>query len=126
MKSGQITDSDSMFNALSLEIHHKYLEVGIELGLSHTVLHNELETGGMLMKRGSIKAMNMLHLWRASVGEDDFTYSVLAAALEKQGFLHYAHKYCYAVPSTGNHHYTNLTICPSVSPGGHGKPFDPS
>ena len=22
--------------------------------------------------------------------------------------------------------YTNLTICPSVSPGGHGKPFDPS
>ena len=25
------------------------------------------------------------------------------------------------------YHYTNLTfVCPSVSPGGHGKPFDPS
>ena len=25
------------------------------------------------------------------------------------------------------YHYTNLTfVCPSVSPGGYGKPFDPS
>ena len=103
MKSGQITNPDSLFNALSLEIHDKYMEVGIELGLYHTVLHNELETGDMLMKRGNLKAMTMLHLWRKSVGEDDFTYSVLAAALEKHGFLRFAHEYCYDVPSTGNH-----------------------
>ena len=103
MKSGQITDPNSLFKSLSLEIHHKYMEVGIELGLPHTVLHNELETGDMLMKRGNIKAMKMLHLWRDTVSEDDFTYSVLAAALEKQRFLLCAQKYCYAVPSTGNH-----------------------
>ena len=57
----------------------------------------------MLMGKDSKKAMKMFHLWRDSVGEDKFTYSVLAAALEKQGFLLCAQKYCYDVPSTGNH-----------------------
>ena len=88
------------------------MEVGLELSLSHTVLHNELETGDMLVKRGNIKAMKMLHLWRYSVSEDDFTYSVLAAALEKQGFLLCAQKYCYDVPSTGNHMKIN-SLCRS-------------
>ena len=55
------------------------------------------------MGKDSNKAMKMLHLWRDSVSEEDCTYSVLAAALEKHGFLLYAHKYCYDVPSTGNH-----------------------
>ena len=103
MKSGQITDPDSLFNDLSLEIHNKYKEVGIALGLQYKVLTNELESGVMLMGKDSNKAMKMLHLWRDSVSEDDFTYSVLAAALEKQGFLLCAQKYCYDVPSTGNH-----------------------
>ena len=117
MKSGQITDPDFLFNSLSLEIHHKYMEVGIELGLSHTVLHNELETGGMSMKTDSRKTMRMLHLWRDSVSEDDFTYSVLATALEKQGFLLCADKYCNDVPSAGNHMNLFgevLCVCPNV------------
>ena len=103
MKSGQISDPDSLFNSLSLEIHRKYLEVGIALGLPWLVLNNELETGIALLEKGNKKAMKMLHLWRNSVGEDGCTYSVLAAALEKQGFLHCAQQYCYNVPSTGNH-----------------------
>ena len=98
MKSGQITDPDSLFNALSLEIHDNYKKVGIALGLQYKVLTDELESGVMLMGKDSNKAMKMLHLWRDSVSEEDCTYSVLAAALEKQGFLRCAQKYCYAVP----------------------------
>ena len=103
MKSGKITEPDSLFKDLSLDIHHKYKEVGIALGLQYKVLTNELESGVMLMGKDSDKAMKMLHLWRDSVSKEDCTYSVLAAALEKQGFLRCAQKYCYAVPSTGNH-----------------------
>ena len=54
------------------------------------------------MLKGSEKALRMLQLWRDSVHENDFTYSVLAAALEKHGFLRCALKYCYAT-STGKH-----------------------
>ena len=64
----------------------KYKEIGIDLGLQYDVLTNELETGIFTMLEGSKKAMKMLQLWRSSVDEDDFTYSRLAAALEKNGF----------------------------------------
>ena len=104
VKSGQITDPDSLFNYLALDIHRKYFEVGIALHLEYKVLHNELETGFMLMQPDSKKAMRMLQLWREHFGEDNFTYSVLAAALEEQGFRDFADKYCYNVPSTGKSH----------------------
>ena len=95
MKPGQITDSDRLFNDIAVYISDKYLELGIELGLPGQVLTNELETGILKMKIGSKKALKMLQLWRDSVDEDDCTYSVLAAALEKYGFQRCANKYCY-------------------------------
>ena len=95
VKSGQITDSDHLFNNLSVHICDKYTEVGTELGLRSEVLTNELETGAVKMDIGSKKATKMLQLWRQSVKAEQFTYSVLAAALKKQGFRRCAHKYCY-------------------------------
>ena len=43
----------------------------------------------------SSQSLKMFELWKQSVTEDNFTYSVLAAALEKHGFRRAAHKYCY-------------------------------
>ena len=95
VKSGQIENPDRLFLALFEFLYDKYMEIGIELGLPSEVLKNELETGEFKMRKGSEKAMKMLQLWRNSVSEDNFTYSVLAAALEKHGLQRYAHKYCY-------------------------------
>ena len=39
--------------------------------------------------------MRMLQIWKASVAEEDLTYSKLAAALEKNGLIRCADKYCY-------------------------------
>ena len=102
MKSGQITDPDRLFNNLAIYIHSKYMEIGIELGLKIEVLTNELETGIFMMLPGNRKAIKMLQLWQQSVTKDDFTYSVLAAALEKHGFRSCAYEYCYS-NTRGNH-----------------------
>ena len=107
MKSGQITDPDRLFNNLAMDIHSKYMEIGIELGLQSEVLTNELETGIFVMLPGSRKALKMLQLWQQSVTKDDFTYSVLAAALENKGFKSCADKYCY---TTGNHVNVHVII----------------
>ena len=100
MKSGKITDYDRLFNHLANQIHNKYTDIGIELGLESKVLSHELETGIFKMLQAHQKAVRMLQLWHVYVSEDDFTYSVLAAALEKHGFHQCAQKYCY---TTGNH-----------------------
>ena len=100
MKSGQITDPDCLFNNLAIYIHSKYMEIGIELGLKIDVLRNELETGQFMMLPGNRKALQMLQLWQQSVTKDNFTYSVLAAALEKHGFGSCAYEHCY---TAGNH-----------------------
>ena len=97
VKSGQITDPDRLFNDLALDVSNKYFEIGIELGLQGKVLRDQLETGKFMMLTGSMKALRMFELWQQSVAEDNFTYSVLAAALEKHGFQHCAHKYCYTI-----------------------------
>ena len=95
MKSGQITDPDRLFNNLSVHICTKYKEIGLELGLSLEVLTNEVETGILEMATGSKKALKMLELWRQFAQPENFTFSVVAAALEKQGFWRCAHEYCY-------------------------------
>ena len=95
VKSGQITDPDRLFSDIANYIYDNYINIGIELGLKFYVLENELETGQMRTLQGSKKALKMLHLWRESVKDDDLTYSVLAAALEKHGFGNCADKYCY-------------------------------
>ena len=95
VKSGRITNPDRLFNDLSYVLDNHYLQIGIELGLDNKVLSNELEMGMFVMLRGSRKALKMLYLWRDSVDEDRFTYSVLAAALEKHGFQRCADEYCY-------------------------------
>ena len=90
-----ITDPNRLFNELAFNISDKYFEIGIELGLEAQVLSNELESGKFMMLQGNRKALKMLQLWRDSVGEDNCTYSVLAAALEKHGYRRCAYKYCY-------------------------------
>ena len=95
MKPGQITDADRLFNDIAIELCGKYMEIGIELGLKSEVLTNELETGIFAMKKGNQKVLKMFQLWKKSVSKQNFTYSVLAAALEKHGFQHIADKYCY-------------------------------
>ena len=100
MKSDQIRDPDRLFNNIAEKIATKPKEIGIELGLAISVLTNELETGEMRMKTGSKQALKMLELWQKSTNEDDLTYSVLAAALKKHGFVDCADKYCNS--STGN------------------------
>ena len=67
VKSAQITDPDRLFNDLSLHICDKYMQIGIELGLSIEVLTSELETGILQGKR---KALKMLQLWRDSVSKE--------------------------------------------------------
>ena len=108
VKSGQITDPDRLFNEISVKICEKYTEIGISLGLAGDMLTNELETGEMKMLQGNKKALKMLRLWRNSVTKDNFTYAVLAAALEKHGYRHFADKYCYT--SIGNNYI--LCACP--------------
>ena len=105
-KSDQITGHDRLFKNLALPICQKHKEIGIDLGLEDIVLTNALETGTFAMLEGSKKAMKMLQLWRDSVDEDDFTYSRLAAALEKNGFVRLAHEYCYSDTGMGKHKYT--------------------
>ena len=109
VKSGQIKDPDRLFLDLSIDIHEKYIEIGIELGLQGKVLKDELETGKFAILQGSKKAMKMLQLWQQSLDEEDFTYSVLAAALEKHGFRCCARKYCYT--TIGNHMSVLLYMC---------------
>ena len=115
-KSGQITAPDRLFNNLAVDICENYTEIGIELGLEGKVLTNKLETGEFKMKPGNQKALKMLQLWRDSVSEDKCNYSVLAAALAKQGFQRCAHKYCYTSNIdlyTGNHMKLSSTLCMS-------------
>ena len=104
MISGQIKDPDRLFNDLAAHIYFEYMAIGLELGLKARVLQDELETGGFASLQGSKKALKMLQLWQKNVTEDDLTYSVLAAALEKHGFRSFADEYCYTSSvCTGNH-----------------------
>ena len=95
VKPGQITDPDRLFNYLSVHIGKNYDKIGYELGLTHDVVHNALETGVFQMYSADKKAMKMLQLWKKSATEENFTYAVLAAALEKKGLTRCAEKYCY-------------------------------
>ena len=95
VKSGLITDSDRMFKDLALVIYNDFMEIGLELGLTYQTLCNELESE----KKRSDKAMKMLQLWKQSITGDNFTYSVLAFALEKHGHERAAHEFCYTEAS---------------------------
>ena len=99
VKFGQITGHDHLFKDIAKCIYNKYIQVGTNLDLKYNVIKNELETGTFSMLTGDIKAMEMLHLWKKSVHEDECTYSALAAALEKEDFKSCAYEYCY---TTGN------------------------
>ena len=109
VKSGQITSPDRLFNDLAFMICDKYMEIGVELGLKHKSLHNELETGLFAMKRGNEKAVKMLEMWQQFIGEGHFTYSVLANALEKYGFYNAAREFCYT--KTSSNLRSNLQKC---------------
>ena len=116
VKSGQITDPDRLFNDLSFVICDNYMEIGVELGLKSKSLYNELETGLFAMKRGNEKSVKMLEMWQQFIGEDHFTYSVLATALEKYGFNDAAREFCYT--KTTFNQQSNLQKCIET----HGRP----
>ena len=114
LKFGQITDPDRLFNDLACEIFSKYFEIGIELGLKDKVLRNELHTGQFASLKGNEKALKMLQLWRDSADEDNFTYSVLAAVLEKHGYRRCSHEYCYItgiIRDLHVHNYIHVPAC---------------
>ena len=96
VKSGQITDSDRLFNDLSEHIGENYDTIGLELGLSYKVLQHEV--GSTTLPRR--KAMKMLQLWKDSANKEEFTYAVLAAALEKWGLKSCAEEHCYTTPTS--------------------------
>ena len=96
VKPGPIEDPDCLFNDMSKDIGDKYGGVGIDLGVAYQTLRNELETEQFNMHPANEKAMRMLQIWKASVAEEDLTYSKLAAALEKNGLKRCANKYCYS------------------------------
>ena len=93
LKSGAI--KDSLFEEMSQDIGDKYKEVGVNLGLSYKYLQNELDTGHSKMLSASKKAQNMLNLWKENAKVCEFTYSVLAGALEKTNLIRCADKFCY-------------------------------
>ena len=95
VKSGSIEDPDRLFNDMGLEIGGKYRKIGTELKLRDNVLSNELESGRYKFLDDSEKATKMLLLWKQSVTKEVFTYSVLAAALEKHGLVECAKEFCY-------------------------------
>ena len=95
VKSGPIKDPDRLFNDISMDIGDKYMEVGIFLGLAYRMLRNELEIVQFNTLSVNRKAMMMLQLWKDNTPEGDLTYSALANALEKNGFIRCADKYCY-------------------------------
>ena len=96
LKPGSIKDPDRMFNDLAQDIGKYYAEIGVNLGLKQRRLDNELDSGHFMMLPDNKKAMKMLTMWKQSVTEESFTYSALAAALEKDDLLkECADKYCY-------------------------------
>ena len=95
VKPGSIKEPDSLFNQLAKNIGDKYKQVGIDLGLTFMDLHNQLETGHTLMLPANEKALKMLMLWRDNSLEKDFTYVILATALENHGLTSFADKHCY-------------------------------
>ena len=95
LKPGSIKDPDPLLKELAQGIGGKYNEVGIDLGLMFKDLQNALETGPSMMLPANQKALQMLNLWRDKTPEMDFTYSILATALEKNGLQRLANKHCY-------------------------------
>ena len=87
---------------MSKDIGDKFEDVGIDLGVAYQTLQNELEMVQFNTLPVNKKAMRMLQIWKASVAEEDLTYSKLAAALEKYDLKYCADKYCYTTATTSH------------------------
>ena len=95
VRPGSINNPDIMFKELAQDIGKKYTQVGIDLGLTFQYQENALDTGIYAMLPADQRALKMLNLWRDKSPDKDFTYSVLATALEKNDLQRFADKYCY-------------------------------
>ena len=116
MKPGSIEEPDRLFKDLAQEIGAKYEEVGIDLSLTFRDLHNALDTGSSATLPAHKKALNMLMLWRDKSPEKDFTYAILATALEKNELQRFADKYCY-MDHSGRYIYIVVYVfyrCPYI------------
>ena len=74
----------------------KYTELGLQLGLNYNWIQSNVENKANMTK-DNLKALCVLHGWRARAGEE-FTYSELARALEVEevGLRSVACQVCYA------------------------------
>ena len=95
VKPGSINNPDIMFKELAQDIGNKYTQVGIDLGLTFQDQQNALDTGPYAMLPADQRALKMLNLWREQSLDKDFTYSILATALENNRLKRSAEKYCY-------------------------------
>ena len=98
VKPGSIKEPDRLFNQLAKEIGDKYKQVGIDLGLTFQNQQNALETGPYANAQADQRALKMLNLWQKQSPDKDFTYSILATALENNSLQRSADKYCYMDP----------------------------
>ena len=88
MCQSDITDRDLM--SISHACGSKYVDLGIGLGLNYSTIMNRL--GAHEGKSEHLKAFEVLQEWKSR----DFSYDVLAQALEDIGLGRTALKYCYA------------------------------
>lgn len=87
------TISDKTLLAISKEVCSKYVDLGIELDLPHSTV--ESTTGAVgASKPEHLKAYYVLQSWKQRAGSD-FTFTVLARALEDIGLATVAQNHCY-------------------------------
>ena len=81
--------SDKILMDISHKASYKYLEVGIQLGLTYSTIQNTV--GG---SREHLKTFHVLQEWKARAA-NEFTFSKLAHALEQVGLISLAQEFCY-------------------------------
>lgn len=92
LKEGKIAGGDKFLMDLAREIGGKWEEVGVALGVGFKALKSVMSSEGA--KSDHMKAFYMLQEWSDRAAEN-FTYEMLASALESAGLNTCAHEHCY-------------------------------
>lgn len=86
--------SDKTLIEISREACLKHTDLGIQLGLTYNSIQSTVGAVGA-NKQEHLKTFYVLQDWKARAGSD-FTFTVLARALEDVGLATVAQKFCYA------------------------------
>ena len=88
---------DDISDRTLMDISHaacsKYIELGLQLNLSYSVIHSRVGTVGTT-KPEHLKMFHVLQEWKGRAASD-FTFEVLSKALEEVGLASVAQDYCY-------------------------------